>query len=90
MLAQTMNLNTDFFAQLEVVNDEQLMEIVGGNWSWKAFGQSTVGGAVGGAVAGAAGGTMTLPVVGTVAGWAGGGILGGVGGAAAYTVAGWW
>lgn len=69
---------------------QELMQVDGGEWSWKELGKSTVSGAVGGAVAGAAGGTVTLPVVGTVAGWAGGGILGAVGGAAAYAVCGWW
>lgn len=69
---------------------DEMMQIDGGAWSWKAFAQSITSGAVGGAVAGACGGTVTIPVIGTVAGWAGGGILGGLGGAAAYLVCGWW
>lgn len=69
---------------------DELMAVDGGEWSWKAFGQATVSGAIGGAIGGAFAGTVTLPVVGTVAGWAAGGILGGLGGAAAYLVCGWW
>lgn len=74
----------------EVLDQDMLMLIDGGAWSWKEFGQATVGGAVGGGITGACAGSVTLPVVGSVAGWAGGAILGGIGGAATYLVCGWW
>jgi hypothetical protein len=70
------------------IND--LMCIDGGEWSWKAFAQSAIGGGTGGAIAGACGGAITLPVIGSVPGAVGGGILGVLGGAAAYAVCGWW
>ena len=68
---------------------DDLMDIDGGSWSWKAFGQSVLGGAIGGAIGGAvagacAGGVGALPGAGI-------GFVGGaLGGAGVYAATGWW
>lgn len=73
------NLNMRVFNALE---DNEMMEIDGGDCSWKGAGSGIVQGAVGG--------TVTLPLIGTVSGWLGGGLLGGVGGGLAYAATCWW
>lgn len=81
------NLNMGVFNALE---DNEMMEIDGGDCSWKGSGSGIVQGAVGGGTSGAVGGTVTLPLIGTVSGWLGGGLLGGVGGGLAYAATCWW
>lgn len=68
---------------------QDLMDFDGGEWSWKAFGQSVVGGAVGGAAGGAVTGAMAGGV-GAAPGAGIGAIGGAVGGAVTYLVCGWW
>ena len=73
-----------------IENPVNYIDPTGLRWSWKAFAQSTVGGAVGGAIGGAFAGSVALPLIGSVPGYVAGGILGGIGGAAVYAVTGWW
>jgi hypothetical protein len=72
------------------LSTDDLIEIDGGSWSWKGFGQWVVAGAAGGAAGGALGGSVAVPVIGSVPGWVAGGALGAIAGAGAYAVAGWW